>query len=89
MAVKSGDAFVQLDKENELISGEFSFVAYDEDNDSNINVTDGVFTEVEWQVVLIAFNEFDVFLKAFPFGSFQGRSLKYLIKSFFCHFSPC
>jgi len=48
MAVKSGDAFVQLDKENELISGEFSFVAYDEDNDSNINVTDGVFTDVEW-----------------------------------------
>jgi len=48
MAVKSGDAFVQLEKENELISGKFSFVAYDEDNDSNINVTDGVFTEVEW-----------------------------------------
>lgn len=38
----------KLDKENELISGEFSFVAYDEDNDTNIIVTDGVFTNVEF-----------------------------------------
>eukprot|EP01013_Petalomonas_cantuscygni_P024622 TRINITY_DN46292_c0_g1_i1.p1 TRINITY_DN46292_c0_g1~~TRINITY_DN46292_c0_g1_i1.p1 ORF type:complete len:181 (+),score=16.68 TRINITY_DN46292_c0_g1_i1:3-545(+) len=38
----------KLDKENELISGAFSFVAYDEDNDSNIIVTDGVFTNVEF-----------------------------------------
>gem|GEM_PF-2790722 len=37
----------KLYKADKLISGEFSFVAYDEDNDSNINVTDGVFTEVE------------------------------------------
>lgn len=38
----------KLDKENELISGEFSFVAYDEDNDENIVVTDGVFTNVKF-----------------------------------------
>lgn len=38
----------KLDKENELISGVFSFVAYDEDNDTDIIVTDGVFTNVEF-----------------------------------------
>jgi hypothetical protein len=38
----------KLDKENEFVSGKFSFVAYDDDNDANINVTDGVFTNVEY-----------------------------------------
>ncbi|MBR9774046.1 MAG: hypothetical protein GYB55_03200 [Cytophagales bacterium] len=38
----------KLDKENELMSGEFSFVAYDDDNDTNIVVTEGVFTNVEF-----------------------------------------
>jgi len=39
----------KLDKENELVSGTFSFIAKDEDDDNfEIRVTDGVFTDVEF-----------------------------------------
>ncbi|EPR65933.1 hypothetical protein [Cyclobacterium qasimii] len=38
----------KLDKENERISGEFSFLAYDEEDGFEINVTEGVFTDVEF-----------------------------------------